>query len=88
MTGIIPDVVPHDNPLRLFYAINFIQGNRPGFTGKAECTYTLAGLGVPLKPTSATKYICSDCLECTGTAASDCLRGFKPLAGLDPCGAA
>jgi hypothetical protein len=33
LSGPLPDVVPTSSPLRLLYAINFIQPERTGFTG-------------------------------------------------------
>ncbi|KAF6253768.1 hypothetical protein COO60DRAFT_1463034 [Scenedesmus sp. NREL 46B-D3] len=33
LSGALPDVVPANSPLRLLYAINFIQPERTGFTG-------------------------------------------------------
>lgn len=33
LTGSLPDVVPANSPLRLLYAINYLQPSRTGFTG-------------------------------------------------------
>jgi hypothetical protein len=35
LSGALPDAVPPNSPLRLLYAINFIQPERTGFTGVA-----------------------------------------------------
>jgi hypothetical protein len=35
LSGPLPDVVPTSSPLRLLYAINFIQPERTGLTGAA-----------------------------------------------------